>query len=476
MEIRKWDPNNSDDRNVLAGISADDQGLARLYKHSFGGNVRFTHDTKKWYIWEGDKWCESEKGQILRMAQHLSDIMESCYRNWPIANENDYKVKQQVGSVLKKSKSAKAMREALSLLAAQPGIAMKEEEFDNNSYLFCVKNGVIDLKTGRLVEPKKEYNISKISPVVFNPKAKAYKWHEFLYEVCEGDEEKIRFLQKWVGYSLTADTREEKFVVILGQAGTGKTTFLEVVKHLVGEYGVSTDISTFIAPKFVTPNSPRGDVLRLAKARFVSASEGERGQRFAVGLLKQLTGRDTMSGRPLYGEPVDIIPRCKISLATNVLPEIDQTEQGLWRRMVIIPFVHVPDYIDNHLREKLMEESSGILNWAIEGCILWQQEGLEIPGSIRNFTMDFQKEHDHISQFVEEQCVVQKTESVLSSEIYSRYREWCVWNEEEYVTQKTFISTLKTRYGFRSGREAVTGRKMLQGIGLKKTITDIDRG
>lgn len=469
MGIKKFDLNNDDDLRLLSAVKSTDQGLALVYHRIFGSDVRYIHDNGKWYLWNGSRWVSDAKQEICEIAMQVSAILRECAEEWTISTEEDVTKKRELEKLAKKSESKHSIENALKLLASFSDIAMLDKEFNTNPYLFSVSNGIVDLRTGQLLKTNKEQYISLASPVAFDANAACPTWLSFLSEACDGNEELVKFLQRAVGYSLTGDTKEEKMFILYGPTQTGKTTFLETVKALMGDYGMATDISTFVASPYVTPNSARGDIVDIARARYVCATEGEGEQKFATALLKRLTGRDTISARKLYREAVEIKPLCKIFLGTNALPQINPTEEALWRRLCCIPFFHQvsDDDKNDYLREKILNELPGVLNWALQGCLDWQRVGLQIPESVKKATAQLRDDMNSLRTFLKDRCLIARDKRVLSRELYDAYCKWCMEEGEEPLKQKTFIHTLKLRIGCESTREPGTGRKMLVGIGLK---------
>jgi len=467
VKIRRLNPENMKDKTFLINLGPTDRDLSRLYRWAFGTEVRFAHDSKKWYIWDGNKWSSDDVDRITKLTDSVTKMLGFCIKNWPVQTEEDVAVKKKLKAIEERSKSRRAIANALCLMSSEPRIAVRESEFDQDAFLLGVSNGTVNLRSGELMPSKKEHYITKVAKAKFSRHAGAPNWEKFLFDIFEGDVEIIGFVQRAIGYALTGDTREQKFFIFLGPTNTGKSVLLEVIKELMGEYGVSVDMSTFIAARHQTPNAPRGDIVRLSGSRFACSTEGEENQQFAVSLIKRLTGQDTLSARALFQEAREVKPTCKIFMATNQLPDISATEQAFWRRAIIIPCYMVIDEDREKLRRNLLNELPGILNWAIEGCIKWQKEGLKIPDAIQKFTQNIREEYDLITEFINEMCVIDRTQTVLSRDLYAAYCKWCSFEGIEPITQKSLIRTVKMRFRCESVREAGTGRKMLRGIGLR---------
>ncbi|MBM4287019.1 MAG: DNA primase, partial [Deltaproteobacteria bacterium] len=307
----------------------------------------------------------------------------------------------------------------------EPGIPIFMKDLDQDPMLLNVHNGILDLKTGALLPPDRKYLITKLAPVTYQPKASCPWWMSFLDRIMGGDGQMVDFLQRVVGYTLIGDNRERVFFILYGKGDNGKTTFLETIRALMGDYAQVAEFSTFLVRR---SSQVRNDLAKLKGARFVSASEGDRGARLNEALLKSITGGDQITARRLYEEYSDFVPACKIFLATNHKPVVRDTSHGLWRRLRLIPFnVTIPaSEQDKTLIRKLTQELPGILNWAIQGCLKWQERGLEQPEGVLTATRNYQTESDIIGLFLKDCTVLEPGLRVSAQNLrqaFTRYME-----------------------------------------------------
>ncbi|MEC1197638.1 phage/plasmid primase, P4 family, partial [Bacillus paralicheniformis] len=228
---------------------------------------------------------------------------------------------------------------------------------------------------------------TKISPIAYQSDADCPNWKAFLESIFIDDRgapnyEIIDFMQKAIGYSLTGDTTEQVMFFLFGNGRNGKSTFINTVQHLFGDYGRQTNSDTFIKKK--NDSAINNDIARLDGARFVSAVESEEGQQLSESLVKQITGGEKMSARFLRQEYFEFTPEFKVFFTTNHKPIVKGSDEGIWRRIRLIPFtVTIPkEKVDKKLPQKLAAEMPGILRWAAEGCLKWQKEGLGEPEAI----------------------------------------------------------------------------------------------
>jgi len=325
-----------------------------------------------------------------------------------------------------------------------------------------VNNGTIDLKTGKLRPHDSNQKLSKIVPIDYDPTAKCPRWSSFLYRVMDDDDDMIDFLQRAVGYTLTGDVGGQCLFFTHGMGANGKSVFLEVLLQLLGEYGTNTRAETIMQTRNTgIPN----DIARLVGKRFVGVSEIELGQKMAESLIKDLTGGDTISARFLHKEYFDFKPEFKLWIRGNHKPNIRGTDDGIWRRIHLIPFdVQIPvAERDGSLPDKLREELPGILRWAVDGAIAWLQDGLRVPEKVCAATNEYRNDMDRLSDFIAERCVVDPSCSAFAGALFSSYKEWCEESGERYTSQTAFGSALGER-GYL--KKKINGRIKYVGIGL----------
>ena len=274
------------------------------------------------------------------------------------------------------------------------------------TWLLNVRNGTIDVGTGEFREHRQENMITKIANVDYDPQADCPVWKQFVREImgCKGD--LIHFLQTAAGWALSRDTSEQTMFILYGTGANGKSTFLNTIMHLLGDYAIATFTETFMRKN---GDQNTNDVARLRGTRFVTTTEAEQGRRLSEPIIKQITGNDRMTARFLYGEYFNFVPTCKIFLATNHKPVIKGTDHGIWRRIKLIPFTTriLDEKQDKRLDEKLKAEASGILNWLLEGTYRWRKERLRVPAAILHATDEYRGEMDVIGNFLKEWNVPQ---------------------------------------------------------------------
>ena len=288
---------------------------------------------------------------------------------------------------------------------------------------------------------------------------------KFLDRVFAGRADLTRFLRKAIGYCLTGLTSEQCAFLLYGLGANGKSTLLKILSHILGEYWRQMRTETLMLRRGsdAIPN----DIAALFGARLATAVETENGRRLAESVIKQMTGGDTMTARFLHREFFDFDPQFKIWLACNHKPRISGTDLAIWRRIRLIPFtVTIPeDERDLDLLNKLRAELPGILAWAVAGCQLWQEHGLNPPEEVVTATNEYREESDSIAQFIEESCVVGAEETVSKNGLYEAYQKWAEQSGERPLTKKGLGSKLLEK-GFKEDRTEKS--RFWVGIGLSQ--------
>lgn len=332
----------------------------------------------------------------------------------------------------------------VSVARWQEGVPINLTDFDRDPMLFNCLNGTIDLRTGAPREHCRQEFISKIAPVEYDPKAECPNWLKFLDIITNSKAEMPPYLQRCVGYTLTGQTGEHVLFLLHGTGANGKSTFLETLRWVLGDYSQTADFSSFLASN---GQPVRNDLAKLNGARFVTASESDGGKRLDETVIKQLTGGDSITARFLYSEHFEFTPQFKLWLGTNHKPTIRGQDEGIWRRIKIIPFpVSIPlEQQDHNLRDKLKQEASGILNWALGGLAQWQAKGLDEPETVKGATKEYRTDQDVLAHFIATRCIEGADEESPAHELYKAYRQWAEETNEYVKNERGFSNALSER-------------------------------
>lgn len=433
-----------------------DTGNAERMVDQYGDSIRFCHPWGAWLHWDGQRWKRDQTGTVRHWAK---DVVRSIYLEVPLGRDKEERAK--IRTFATKSESASARAAMLKLAESESGITILPEEMDRDPYALNVLNGTIDLRTGQLRPHDKAANITKLAPVVFDPEARAPTFNAFLRRVLP-DPNVGRFLCRMTGYGLTGVTTEQCLAFLYGSGANGKSTFLDIMQQMLGDYAQQA------APDLLTSRGGDRHPTELADlfgARWVSSIEVDEGKRLAENLVKQMTGGDKLKARFMRTDFFQWSPTHKLFLAANHKPEIRGTDYAIWRRIHMIPFdVTIPvEERDGRLGEKLAAEMSGILNWAIAGCLEWQKNGLGVPDAVRDATEEYRQEQDVLGRFIEERCVIDSTASALSEALYAVYASWCEANGGRALSINAFGRQM-TDHGFERGKGG--GKRVWFGIRL----------
>jgi putative DNA primase/helicase len=441
-----------------------DLGNAERLVYHFGERIRYCFAWKKWVIWNCTRWATDQTGEIQQLAKQ---VVRRIYREvQDFALHADKR--QAIAKHALASESDKRLAAMVAL--AQSEVSITPDMLNGYPWLLNCLNGTVDLRTGTLLPHRMEDFISRLAPVCFEPDARCPLWLEFLNRIMDGNEQLIGFLQRAVGYALTGETSEQCLFIFYGSGANGKSTFLQAMSHVLGDYSMSTPTETLLVKRRgAIPN----DVARLKGARFVVACEADAENRLAESLIKQMTGGDTISARFLHQEWFDFEPTHKVFFGTNHKPVIKGTDYAIWRRIRLVPFeITIPEEErDKALPEKLKAEAGGILAWAVQGCLAWQRQGLGAPEEVKAATDNYREEMDLLGEFLKDRCRLSHDARVSSKALHEAYTAWCEENGQEPVGQRAFVSALKEK-GFNRSRLGSGGVRGWIGVELIGGLTD----
>jgi len=458
-----WQPGEAvaADRFALTDLGNAERLISR-----HGQDLHFHVDAGQWLHWNGALWKMDNTGAINRLACSVVRSIAKEADKLPAGEERESLFKHML-----KSESAPRLAAMVELARYQPGVPVKAGKLDGNTWALNVQNGTVDLHAGTLHPHQRADLLTKSSPVSYDPAATCPRWEQFLREVFCEEEELIRYVQRFAGYCLTGDTREQNLVFMVGKGANGKSVLLETLRSLLGEYAQDTSFATFLDKR----DTSTSDLAGLVGARMVTASEGDGATAFNEALLKRLTGGDAITCRYLYREFFSYTPTFKIVFATNEVPRLTSQGYAMRRRVHILPFTRTfypagdgkCPVRDVHLREALRAELPGILAWAVRGCLDWQRDGLTPPARIVEETRELFESFDPLADFLAEACVILPSAKVESGALWLKYQTWC----EEHGRQpafrqpQVFSRNLGQREGITPARRH--GGRYLIGVGLK---------
>lgn len=430
--------------NIAKEYEMSDTGNANRFSDKFMGNVKYSHINKAWYYWNGKYWCRDESGEMKRLADlTIQDIKQQAFTFTDDEKKQEAYLKWAIKTAGSKMKSN-------MLIEAQhiPGIPVGANDFDIQDDLINCENGIVNLRNGEIIPHNPSYMMSKISYSAYDNKSKKKpeKWLEFLKDITNGDEDLQNYLQKAVGYSLSGSAKEQCLFFCFGNGNNGKSTFLNVITDIAGTYSLNMQSESIMIKK--NTGAVNTDIARLNGSRFVTVAEPEENVRLNEQLIKQMTGGEQLTARFLYGNEFQFNPIFKLWIGTNHKPIIRGTDDGIWRRVVLIPFtVKIPnEKIDKNLSWKLRKELPLIMKWAVDGCILWQKEGLKKPTCIQKSSDEYRQEMDVLSKFVEDCVKVDDKNKIKAGDLYHIYQKWAIENNEYEMTNQKFGKEFVKRF------------------------------
>lgn len=481
-EAREWQPARVETETVAASEIAiwidehrTDIFNARRLTRLHGRVIRYCGSWGSWLLFDGQRWHVDKSYGVHGLAKDVSEGLwdEAIAAEIRFANPQ---LAESMKSFARSSSSASGIRNMCDLARSEVGIGIGHEQLDNDPWLLNVSNGTIDLRT-RAEKTFREHDsadlITAISHVHYDPAAKCPGWDKFIEEVTCGREKLANYLRRLVGYALTGVVRESMLAFLYGEGSNGKSVFVEVICELLGK-----DYAMRSAPELLMDRGGESHPTERADLfgkRLCASNEIKGSRSLNESLVKDLTGGDSIRARRMREDFWEFKPTHKVWMLGNHRPRIKGTDNGIWRRLKMIPFdgkwVEPGDakpgdlVADLELKPKLLSELPGILNWALAGCAEWQEEGMGESDEVAKATAEYRTSEDVIGTFIEESCVVGKHCTVKAGTLYVAYRDWAEKAGERVSSVRTFGEEVSRRFE----RERSDGI-WYTGLGLKTKL------
>lgn len=426
----------------------------------------YWRDAGKFLIYDGKQWCSETRGGLFPLVQEfLTTLLEQAIRGKDTMLED--RAKKLKG--LCNYEGIYKQEALLKAISVTPRMIVTADDLDKDAMLLNCLNGTIDLRTGKLLAFCPSRRITKMSGVEYDPRATCPIFQDFLNKIFNNDNELIKYIKRLFGYCLTGSTREQIMAFFYGTGRNGKTTLINLLLMLLSDFACSAQADLLM---FRDRQGANNELARLRGARLVAVNEVEEGSRLAEAQLKTLTGGDTITARFLFKEFFEYEPLFKLILVGNHKPHIRGRDLGIWRRIHLIPFtVTIPeDECDLQLPEKLRSELSGVLTWAVQGCIEWQKEGLKPPKSVLTATQQYRNSEDVFRQWLAECCFEEPASQCSANELMKSFLEFSQW--PNMTPQK--LGRMLTEAGFKAYSNG-TKRSWL-GIGIQPSNSDTSDG
>lgn len=449
---------------LLAKLDRTDWGNSRRLVARYGHNLIFVPKAG-WCGWTGQRWSLARGPTMAHLySQNITrDIRGEVLAAMAEGPRDDETPKDFLERIKKHYKfafdSGNTNRIAAIMREAVPLLEKEMEVFDTRPFLLNVANGTINLKAeyngeddfdGIVLEDyNREHYITKMARVSYDRNADAPTFRKFIHEILPDDEIRL-FLQRYFGYCLTGDTGKQVIVMLWGEGSNGKSTLMDVLTWMLGDYATVTPFATLLHTDRQKGGDASPDLARLPGARLVSAAEPESGARFSESMLKQLTGSEIMTVRHLHKDFFEFKPQFKLCLSFNNKPYIRGQDRGIWRRILLVPFTQSFEDAEElknnpnaklkveNLDKTLKEEAPGILNWLLDGYRMWAEDGFKIPAKVRAATAEYKYESNPIHQFMEAWCEKKPDSIVGSTRLYDAYKLWCKESTLDPMSQNAF--------------------------------------
>jgi putative DNA primase/helicase len=405
------------------------------------------------YVWSGSVWERSE----VKVRQEIHRMGAALVLAGKLAESKGFTMTSRIDALMTELRSV-------------PSVYVTPQDFDARPDLLSFANGTVELRTGQLREHRKEDMLTYVLALDFDASARCPRWEGFLSEIFPDDADLVPYMQRLIGYGVTGYTDEQCFAVLWGKGANGKSVLTDTLSSVFGRVTKTTPFATF--EEKASGGIPN-DIAALRGSRLVMASEGESGKPMSEAVLKRVTGKDMVSARFLRQEFFEFKPSFLLMLATNHKPKFRGQDDGLWRRVKMIPFKRffAPHERDHDLDKKLLAEAQGIAAWAVRGAALWFESGLSDPGTITRATEEYKATSDALAGFYsadpEMPGVLIKDDAsrVDGATAYTDYKEWCEAEglpAREIWTRRAFYGAMEER-----GIQRVRASKGMVLVGIR---------
>lgn len=458
-----------------------DSGNAQRFVRLHGNDLLHCDDWKSWLFWDNTHWRKDNVNRVVLLAQtvrqdlyrEVSDLTKALSKATSKGQLEALEARvDETVRWAKRSGSGPQIRYMVRISQSAKSIAVIPDQLDQDRYLLNVANGTLSLATGELRPHCRTDCITNLVPIAYDPEATCPRWEQFLQETMltkkDGctDEDLIEFIRQAFAYSLTGAVNEQCMFVCYGSGANGKSTLLDVLMALAGDYGRTAPPNLLLASK---NDQHPAEIALLRGARVVTSIESEEGRRMAEAKVKMLTGGDRRSCRGMGENWWHYDPTDKIWLAANHKPVIRGTDLGIWRRIRLIPFwaKFEGGEQDKGLTATLRDELPGILAWTLRHIEGLHERGLVIPKAVVDQTRAYRSEMDVIGDFIDECCVSSMMLETSIKSLYKAYVDWCEEGGERCLTKRKFGNRLTERgYPPREGK-GTHGSRLRMGIGVR---------
>jgi P4 family phage/plasmid primase-like protien len=439
---------DAEDGGTPGDRSLTDVGNSRRLVDTFGSAIRYTPGLG-WFYWDGHYWKpDIENLELQELAKKIASVIASEVVGLDLGSSKANEIINWAKQAKSNTRIANMMKSSVSDKRIQVPI----ENWDGDTHLLGVMNGVVDLRTGELLSGRPDLYITRRAPVAYTPGLRNVRFEQFLDFATGGDKEFQEWLQRAVGYTLTGLNHQDVLFLVYGPPGSGKTTFVETIVNALGtqQYSWTLDSSVLAAGDGQANRTDEYHMAELRGRRLIWVDELPESERLKENQVKKMTGSGTLQGRSPGERPFTFRSQGKLWVTTNHRPII--TDDAMWRRLRPIPLTNIPENPDKDLRPYLSDPEGGlpaVLAWAVDGAIKYlnssAKDALGWCSAVRSAADIYQKNEDRIGLFFEEETKQAEGSSVLVSELYGIYRRWSESRGERAMTQIAFHRKLSDR-------------------------------
>jgi putative DNA primase/helicase len=396
-------------------------------------------------VWDNKRWNDDRLLYIIQLAKKMVKkmIVSALKAISSATGEDEVKKAKAIFRDTIKAKSERSIKAMIEL--AKSDMSIKVEDLDNNPFLLNCQNGIVDLRTGELIKHDPAFMMTRITGANYFPGKKFELFDNFLKLITYEDEELIGYFQQLCGMAAIGKVFHEGMAVFYGNGQNGKSTFLNAISKVFGDYACSINPEMLMAQR--DGRQPVG-ITRLDGKRFVTAVELEEGRRMSSSMLKQLSSTDPITGRELYQKDRTFMPTHTLIMATNFLPKIGSSDIGTWRRIAVAPFkavIQTNDQIKDYADILFQRDGDAILAWIVEGAVKYIKNDyhINLPSVVEAATKDYKNAEDWVGNFIYECCEIGGYEE-QGGKLYDEYCEWCEKNNEYKRRPRDFATALET--------------------------------
>ncbi len=468
--VAKYEPQPDADRDNL--LTLTDVGNSERMVALHGKKLRYSYERGLWLLYTGKRWEWDAGGEIIKLAKETA---RKVYLE--AANEPDDNKREALAKHAKASQNNQRIKAMIELARAE--LAIKIEDLNADQYLLNCNNGTINLRTGELKSHNPDDLLTYYIPLDYEPGANSQVWQGFIHRIFEDNEGLISYVQKSLGYSITGCQDEQALWFNHGPGSNGKTTLMGIIIDILGDYATEIDPLAFVVDKN-SRTGPNEALASLYNKRFAAATEVKTGMTLDVALIKRMTGGEMIRCERKFEHGFNFKPTHKLWLSGNHEPRIADTTNSIWNRLKYIPFkatIEEKERIKGLRNLISRNHGTAVLAWLVEGCRMWQSEGLGEPVEVKEAIQAYRESQDVLHDYLLELCVLESGATILVADLYREYKGWAEKNDIKPMGKITFGNRLKekglTTYTGNRNQQLWYGIRLLTEAELVKSVNSV---